>query len=88
MKTTRNITMTKKYLKENNLLAIPFDKGIRMCMFEEVVTVRKNAKHPVQKEEERIVNILKQLHKDNEISEAMFKRLKANLSGLRPGKGS
>lgn len=27
-KPSRNIQMTKKYLKENNLLAIPFDKSI------------------------------------------------------------
>jgi len=47
---------------------------INLPQIEEVVTVRK--KHPVLKEEERIVNISKQLHKDNEISEAMFKRLK------------
>ena len=32
MKSTRNIQMTKKYLKENNLLAIPFDKGIGICI--------------------------------------------------------
>ena len=31
-KSTRNITMTKKYLKENNLLAVPFDKGIGICV--------------------------------------------------------
>ena len=31
-KSTRNITMTKKYLKDNNLLAIPFDKGIGICV--------------------------------------------------------
>ena len=27
-KSPRNIAMTKRYLKENNLLAIPFDKGM------------------------------------------------------------
>ena len=31
-KSTRKITMTKKYLKDNNLLAIPFDKGIWICV--------------------------------------------------------
>ena len=32
MKFTRNINMTRKYLKENNLLAVPFDKGIGICV--------------------------------------------------------
>ena len=32
MKSNRNITMTKKYLKENGLLAIPFDKGAGICL--------------------------------------------------------
>jgi len=31
-KTPRNAHMTKKYLKENNLLALPFDKGIGICI--------------------------------------------------------
>ena len=70
MKSTRNVDMTKKYLKDNNLLAVPFDKGIGICImkkevyeskldaiidlsqFIEVVSTRKNVKHPVVKEEE------------------------------------
>ena len=32
MKSSRNIIMTKKYLKQNNLLAVPFDKGIGICV--------------------------------------------------------
>ena len=32
MKTSRNITMTKKYLKEKDLLCIPFDKGVGLCV--------------------------------------------------------
>lgn len=31
-KTPRNIQMTRKYLKENGLLAVPFDKGIGICV--------------------------------------------------------
>ena len=31
-KTPRNIHMTRKYLKENELLAVPFDKGIGICI--------------------------------------------------------
>ena len=30
--TPRNITMTKKFLKQNDLLAVPFDKGIGFCI--------------------------------------------------------
>ena len=68
--------MTKKYLKDNGLLAIPFDKGIGICImkketyesklddiinlpqFQQVSKTRKNAKHPVLKEEERVVTTL------------------------------
>ena len=32
MKSSRNIQQTKKYLKDNDLLAIPFDKGIGICI--------------------------------------------------------
>ena len=31
-KPSRNIQMTKKYLKDHDLLAIPFDKGIGICI--------------------------------------------------------
>ena len=71
--------MTKKYLKDNNLLAVPFDKGIgivvmkkeayhskldvilKLPQFEKVVTTRRNAKHIILKEEERIVECLKKM---------------------------
>ena len=33
-KSPRNITMTKRYLKDNELLAIPFDKGIGICVMD------------------------------------------------------
>ena len=80
MKSSRNIMLTKEYLKNNNLLAIPFDKGIGICImkkdvynqkldaitnlpqFEKVVKTRKNAKHPILKEEERITDRLKELN--------------------------
>ena len=32
MKTSKNIQMTKRYLKEHQLLAIPFDKGVGICI--------------------------------------------------------
>ena len=32
MKSSKNLVLTKKYLKDNNLLAIPFDKGIGICV--------------------------------------------------------
>ena len=72
MKNSRNIGITKKYLKDNNLIAVPFDKGIGMCVmkkgayhqkldkiislpqFKKLTPKRKNEKHPVMKEEERI----------------------------------
>ena len=39
LKSSRNITMTKRYLKENKLLAVPFDKGIGICV------MKKDAYH-------------------------------------------
>ena len=35
MKPSRNIYLTKRYLKDNNLLAVPFDKGIGICVMSE-----------------------------------------------------
>ena len=89
MKSSRNIKMTKKYLKENDLLAIPFDKGIGICImkketyntkmaaiidlpqFEKVHKKRKNGKHPAMKEEERVVNILKDLRQSGKVDEEL-----------------
>ena len=90
MKVSRNIQMTKKYLKEHDLLAIPFDKGIGICImkkesyhekmdniinlpqFEKVDNTRKNAKHPVLKEEERVTNILKNLFQEGKLDQALY----------------
>ena len=86
--------MTKRYLKEKGLLAVPFDKGIGICImkkdayelkldaiidlpqFERVVSTRKNAKHPVIKEEERIVTTLQRLRDNESISEELYRKLK------------
>ena len=94
MKPSRNITMTKKYLKDNDLVAVPFDKGVGICLmkqetykqkldeilqlpqFEKVVKSRKNAKHPVLKEEERITNVLQTLLKDDKIDQSLFFKMK------------
>ena len=94
LKSSRNITMTKKYLKDNNLLAVPFDKGIgivvmkkeayhskldvilKLPQFEKVVTTRRNAKHIILKEEERIVECLKKMKQDGRIDEELFQKLK------------
>ena len=94
--------LTKKYLKENNLLAIPFDKGVGICImktetyhdkmntiiqlpqFQKIVKLRKNAKHPVLKEEERIIDILKTMKEQNQISELMYERLRP--SGSQPAR--
>ena len=94
MKTSRNIQMTRKYLKEHDLLAIPFDKGVGICImkresyykkmdsiinlpqFEKLRITRKNAKHPVLKEEERITNILKSLLKEGRITQTVYEQMK------------
>ena len=34
-KTPRNIQMTRRYLRENNLMAVPFDKGIWICIMDQ-----------------------------------------------------
>ena len=94
MKTSRNIVMTKKYLKENNLLAVPFDKGIGIALmgrdtyynkmnkiinlpqFEKMEKNRKNGKHPVMKEEERVVTILKNLRNEGKINEEIYEEIR------------
>ena len=93
-KSSRNIQLTKKYLKDNKLMAIPFDKGIGICImsvetyksklndviklpqFEKVLPKRKNEKHPVLKEEERITSILKDLKERDKITATLYDRLK------------
>ena len=92
-KPSRNITMTKKYLKDNDLLAIPFDKGVGICVmkrekyeekmsdilnlpqFEKVVQTRKNAKHPVSKEHERVCKKLLDLQKNGKIDAELYTKL-------------
>ena len=37
----RNLIMTKRYLKENNLLAIPFDKGTGICIMKKQTYIDK-----------------------------------------------
>ena len=93
-KNSRNIQMTCRYPKENKLVAIPFDKGIGVCLmtvdtynnklkdiislpqFEKVLPKRKNEKHLLLKEEERVVDILENLRNTNQISEMLFDKLK------------
>ena len=93
-KSPRNIMMTKRYLKEKGLLAIPFDKGVGICVmekglynskldqilslpqFEKCVPTRKNAKDPILKEEEDIVNTLKELKSKGDISEELYYQMK------------
>jgi len=92
-KQSRNVTMTKRYLKENNLLAVPFDKGIGICVMKkedynkkldtilqlpqfEKLKQRKNAKHPVMKEEERVMGILKKMREEERIDEALYEKIK------------
>ena len=81
---------TKRYSKEKELLAVPFDKGVGICLmkkgdyetkldailqlpqFEKVETKRKNAKHPVRTEEERVKGKLKELLEQNRISKDIY----------------
>ena len=86
--------MTKRYLKDNDLLAIPFDKGVGICVmkkqtyhskldqiislpqFEKVFPARKNAKHPVFKEEENIISTLKDMKANGEIDDTLYQQIK------------
>ena len=86
--------MTQRYLKENKLLAIRFDKGIGICLmkketyhekmnniinlpqFEKLQNTRKNAKHPVMKEEERIKGTLSDLVKEGKIDEELYVKMR------------
>ena len=93
-KTPRHITLTKQFLSKNNLLAVPFDKGIGYCLmpkqtyeqklnpilnlpqFEKYRDKRKNAKSPVWKEEERVMEVLNRLKRDGKISDELFNDIK------------
>ena len=90
IKCARHLKMTKKYLKDNNLLAVPFDKGVGICLmskdsynkkmdkliklpqFQKLEKGRSNAKNPILKEEERVINTLKDLKKKGKIDEKLF----------------
>ena len=94
MKCSRNINLTKKFLKENDLLAVPFDKGVGICVmrkhnyeqkmdkiinlpqFQKYKKPRKNAKNPVLKEEDRVVDTLKELLVEKKIDEKLYEKLK------------
>ena len=94
LKTSRNVTMISKYLKEHDLLAIPFDKGVGICVmkqcdyndkldaiiklpqFQKYVKPRKNAKNPLLKEEEVIVETLKELRDSGKIDVSLYRKCK------------
>ena len=102
LKNSRYVTLTKKYLKDNGLLAIPFDKGVGICVmhketyhnkmdsiislpqFEKWIPPRKNAMHPLLKEEQRITDTLSELYKNQKISEDLFNKLRP--SGSQPAR--
>ena len=93
-KSSRNITLTKKYLKQNELLAVPFDKGVGICVmkeklyqnkmmdiiklpqFQKIYKTRKNQKHPVLKEEERIQTALKDLLEKGKIDQVLYDKMR------------
>ncbi len=59
------------------------DAILELPQFEKVQKIRKNAKHPVLKEEERILSTLNQLKSDGKMEEELFDKLKpARLYGL------
>ena len=83
-KPSRNISATKRYLKKNNLLAVPFAKKhtkksflsfSSLDQFEKIVPERKNAKHPHFTEEERVVEKMKELKTEGKISKTLFEEM-------------
>ena len=92
LKSSRNVAMTSKYLKENDLVAVPFDKGVGICImkrnmyneklnailqipqFEKYRKPRKNAQHPVLKEQERVVGVLKELRDAGNIEVSLYQK--------------
>ena len=49
---------------------------LRLPQFEKVIPIRKNEKHPVVKEEGRIIAWLQELKKQNKINEQLFNKAK------------
>ena len=48
LKTSRHLKMTKKYLKDNDYLAVPFDKGVGICIM---------TKNDYQKKMDKLINL-------------------------------
>ena len=94
LKSSRNIKLTKTYLQQNDLLAVPFDKGIGICLmkrdtynskmndilnlpqFTPYTKERKNAKHPIFKEEEKVQKLLSDLLKEDKISKVLHDKMR------------
>ena len=88
--------LTRRYLKEKQLLAVPFDKEIGICVMptatynekikkitdQKVEPTRKNAKNPILKEEERIISFLKDMNSSGKLSDTLMKKLQP--SGSQP----
>ena len=53
------------------------DDILNFPQFEKVTNTRKNAKHPVLKEEERVVDVLKKLRNNEKIDKELYKKLSA-----------
>ena len=82
--------MTKRYLKGNGLLVVPFDKGTGICtvkeeklneilnleQFAKINPTNKNAKEICVNEEQRINNVLQDFYKGDKIVEKTLKKLK------------
>ena len=101
-KYSRNVQLTCHYLKDNDLVAVPFNKGTDICVmkvnvyqeklmnilkssqFQKLVPKRKNEKHPVVKEEERVIALLKHLRDQDKISQKLHEEVK--LIGSQPSR--
>ena len=62
------MTVDTYYNKLKDIMNLP--------QFEKVLPKRKNEKHPLSKEEERVFDILENLRDTNQISETLFDKLK------------
>ena len=95
----KGVEKARKYLKDNGLLAVPFDKGVGSCVMKketyekklkdllqaEQFSERKNLTDSViMKIEKDINNELLAMKKKDEISEAMYNRLRS--TGVQPAR--
>ena len=71
-KYSRNVQLTRRYLKDNDLVAVPFDKGTDICVMK------------VHVYQEKLMNILK----SSQFQKLVPKRKKRETSGSKRGRES